>query len=125
MRLVRLWLANPVGRDWFLNSIIFCKPLASDWTSIFSRICICRYCENTVLSAALSCCVFPDHWGYGQRFYVTLSASPQQGDLRLSGPPSGQDVDGAARTATEGSLQISGLWISTLFEEDIYSWGHQ
>ncbi|GFO22391.1 hypothetical protein PoB_004889600 [Plakobranchus ocellatus] len=27
-----------------------------------------------------------------------IEPSPQQGDLRLSGPPSGQDADGGART---------------------------
>ncbi|GFO40293.1 hypothetical protein PoB_006679800 [Plakobranchus ocellatus] len=35
-------------------------------------------------------------------------ASPQQGNLRLSGPPSGQGASGGARTRDRGSLQISG-----------------
>ncbi|GFO37404.1 hypothetical protein PoB_006390900 [Plakobranchus ocellatus] len=39
-------------------------------------------------------------------------ASPQRGDLRLSGPPSGQGAGSGAvaglEPATEGSLQISG-----------------
>ncbi|GFO46354.1 pancreas transcription factor 1 subunit alpha-like [Plakobranchus ocellatus] len=36
------------------------------------------------------------------------SAIPQQGDLRLLGPPTGQSAGDRFRTATEGSLQISG-----------------
>ncbi|GFO27990.1 hypothetical protein PoB_005449500 [Plakobranchus ocellatus] len=35
-------------------------------------------------------------------------ASPQQGDLRLSGPPSGQGAGGGVEPATEGSPKISG-----------------
>ncbi|GFO01334.1 hypothetical protein PoB_002783900 [Plakobranchus ocellatus] len=35
-------------------------------------------------------------------------ASAQQGDLRLSGPPPGQGTGGGLKSATEGSLQISG-----------------
>ncbi|GFN93021.1 hypothetical protein PoB_001952700 [Plakobranchus ocellatus] len=35
-------------------------------------------------------------------------ASPQQGDLRLSGPPLGQGVGAGLEPATEGSLQICG-----------------
>ncbi|GFO31638.1 hypothetical protein PoB_005814300 [Plakobranchus ocellatus] len=35
-------------------------------------------------------------------------ASPQQGDVRLSGPPSGQSAGGGVEPSTEGRLQISG-----------------
>ncbi|GFN94253.1 hypothetical protein PoB_002075900 [Plakobranchus ocellatus] len=35
----------------------------------------------------------PDHW-----VWVLYIASPRQGDLKLSSPPSGQDADGGART---------------------------
>ncbi|GFO02466.1 hypothetical protein PoB_002897100 [Plakobranchus ocellatus] len=38
---------------------------------------------------------------------VFCIVSPHQGDLRLSGPPSGQGDGGGARTMTEGSLLIS------------------
>ncbi|GFO21695.1 hypothetical protein PoB_004820000 [Plakobranchus ocellatus] len=39
---------------------------------------------------------------------VLYIANPQQGDLGLSGPPSGQGAGSGARTRTEGSLQNSG-----------------
>ncbi|GFO03806.1 hypothetical protein PoB_003031100 [Plakobranchus ocellatus] len=41
-------------------------------------------------------------------FSFLYVAAPQQGDLKLSCPPSGQGAGSGTRTATEGSLQISG-----------------
>ncbi|GFO48775.1 hypothetical protein PoB_007528000, partial [Plakobranchus ocellatus] len=35
------------------------------------------------------------------KYCILYLASPQQGDLRLSGPPSGQDAGGGARTRDE------------------------
>ncbi|GFO23045.1 hypothetical protein PoB_004955000 [Plakobranchus ocellatus] len=44
---------------------------------------------------------------HSEWFGFLYIAGPQEGDLRLSGPPSGQDAGGRAGTRDRGSLRIS------------------
>ncbi|GFO31398.1 hypothetical protein PoB_005790300 [Plakobranchus ocellatus] len=54
---------------------------------------------------SLMCTAYTHGFEFLSFLYI---ASPQQGDLRLSGPPSGQGAVAGLEPATEGSLQISG-----------------
>ncbi|GFN83534.1 hypothetical protein PoB_001004000 [Plakobranchus ocellatus] len=50
---------------------------------------------------------FPFRSQIGLTVHCASAPCPQQGDLRLSDPPSGKGAGGGVEPATEGSLQIS------------------
>ncbi|GFO46627.1 hypothetical protein PoB_007313200 [Plakobranchus ocellatus] len=81
-------------------------PIASSavvWGRVY--VLLLDYAECPLLSRVSllwSCLglfsVSAPHNGVAQRSIKTDQSSPQQGDLRLSGPPSGHGADGGART---------------------------